>query len=410
MIDCKVCKKEIRSNNMTRHLRTHNTPYGREAREVGVPEYTKKGYNFFMTFVDGHVKDELAKRLADIEEIKQYIICNETGASGVSNPHSHAVVVLNEAINFINFKKFWDLYELPKYGDIESCKNLRQAFKYCSKEDHLCDFAAIDADYLHHHTTSYLASLRYKTLASTSYPYCRLVGPQRREFEERFTAKRSNQVSLEFDMSAAATGDKANHYHADVLWYGNSKSIKAKHDQFRHHWMKSISFKFHNFKVRTLMRTVTTEGTPPQEYTTEQLIEPSFVNLRYRWDKWGDKVNPGHMVGHDDRIEEVMQTKCIKNCKDKFWGMWKPKGARALMSGPHDGDAGWIDYVKRMRCPNFDENGPPHMDFWFAAEATLPDQFFKPDPPVVRTAKMFVDFDATFYTKWFCSEKKISHS
>jgi hypothetical protein len=47
--------------------------------------------------------------------------------------------------------------------------------------------------------------------------------------------------------------------------------------------------------------------------------------MRYRWDKWGDKTSPGHMVGHDDRIEEVMQNKCIKNCKDKFWGIWKPK-------------------------------------------------------------------------------------
>ena len=95
---------------------------------------------------------------AAIEEIRQYIICNETGASGESNPHSHAVVVLNEPLNFINFKKFWDLYELPKYGDIESCKNLKQSFKYGSKEDNECDFAAIDADYLHIHTTSYLAS------------------------------------------------------------------------------------------------------------------------------------------------------------------------------------------------------------------------------------------------------------
>jgi hypothetical protein len=98
-----------------------------------------------------HVKDVLAERFAAIEEIRQYIICDETGASGVSNPHSHAVVVLREALNFTDFKKFWDLYELPKYGDIESCKNLKQAFKYCSKEDNECDFAAIDADYLHLH-------------------------------------------------------------------------------------------------------------------------------------------------------------------------------------------------------------------------------------------------------------------
>jgi hypothetical protein len=46
----------------------------------------------------------------------------------------------------------------------------------------------------------------------------------------------------------------------------------------------------------------------------------------------------------------------------------------------------------------FNENGPPHLRFWFCPESTLPDQFFKPDPPVVRTAKIFVDFDSTFYT------------
>lgn len=183
MIDCTVCKKEIRSNNMTRHMRTHRTPYEKKIT------HDKKGVNFFMTFVNGWFKEELSERLAKIEEIKQYIICNETGASGEENKHSHAVVVLTEALSFENFKKFWEgTYLLPKYGDIESCKNIRQSFKYCSKEDHLCDFAAIDADYLHPHTTSYLASLRYDRLSITSYPYCRLVGPQRREFEERFNS------------------------------------------------------------------------------------------------------------------------------------------------------------------------------------------------------------------------------
>ena len=189
MLDCAVCHKEIRSDNMPRHKRTHAVPYGRN--KPAQPETSlrdNQGTNFFITFTGGWVKDILAKRFAEIDEIAQYIICDETGASGAPNPHSHAVVVLRKdrALNFTNFKSWWDLFELPAYGDIESCKNLRQSFKYCSKEDHLCDFAAIDADYLHCHTTSYLASLRYKNLSPTSYPYCRLVGPQRREFEERF--------------------------------------------------------------------------------------------------------------------------------------------------------------------------------------------------------------------------------
>jgi hypothetical protein len=84
--------------------------------------------------------------------------------------------------------------------------------------------------------------------------------------------------------------------------------------------------------------------------------------------------------------------------------------AIALNDSPKDGDARWGPYVKRMKCKNFDENGPPHLGFWFCVEGTLPDQFFTPDPPVVRTAKIFVDFDSTFYTKWFCSEKRISYS
>ena len=74
MIDCAVCKKEIRSNNMTRHLRTHNTPYGKAVRQEGVPQHDKKGTNFFITFVGGHVKDILSERFVDIDEIRQYII------------------------------------------------------------------------------------------------------------------------------------------------------------------------------------------------------------------------------------------------------------------------------------------------------------------------------------------------
>jgi hypothetical protein len=64
MIDCAVCKKEIRSNNMQRHLRTHQTPYGKKVVEeqVRAEKHDRKGVNFFITFVDGHVKDVLAER------------------------------------------------------------------------------------------------------------------------------------------------------------------------------------------------------------------------------------------------------------------------------------------------------------------------------------------------------------
>lgn len=171
---------------MSRHMRTHSNPYKKVEGKIDAVIHDKKGLNFFMTF-QSHVKKELSDRLYKIEEIKQYIICDETGASGAPNPHSHCVVVLHEKLSFLEFKLFWvGTYELPVYQDIESCKNLKQSFRYCSKEDHLCDFAAVDADYLHMHTQSYLAATRYSNLSNTSYPYCRMQGVNRREFESRF--------------------------------------------------------------------------------------------------------------------------------------------------------------------------------------------------------------------------------
>ena len=199
MIDCTVCKKEIRSDNMARHMRIHSKKPYKAPKKVDGKEQTvqndKKGTNFFITF-QSHVKEILKERLPRIEEIRQYIVCNETGASSHVNEHSHCVVVLEEKLSFEEFRLFWcATYELPKYDDIESCRNLRQSFKYCSKEDHLCDFAAIDADYLHIHTQSYLSSVRYSTLCNTSYPYCRLQGAQRREFECRFREWKAVQQS-----------------------------------------------------------------------------------------------------------------------------------------------------------------------------------------------------------------------
>ena len=127
-VDCTVCKKEIRSDNLARHMRTHPNPYKKVEGKIEQVIRDKSGTNFFLTF-QKHVKAEFSDRLYKIEEIKQYIICDETGASGEANPHSHCVIVLTEKMNFENFKKFWvGTYELPMYQDVESTKNLPQEF------------------------------------------------------------------------------------------------------------------------------------------------------------------------------------------------------------------------------------------------------------------------------------------
>jgi hypothetical protein len=100
-------------------------------------------FKCLLPFTEGQVKDILAERFGPIEEIKQFIVCDETGASGAPNPHSHAVLVMKEAINFTDFKKWWDLYELPNYGDIESCKNLKQAMAFCKGDKEINTFSVM---------------------------------------------------------------------------------------------------------------------------------------------------------------------------------------------------------------------------------------------------------------------------
>ena len=158
------------------------------------------------------------------------------------------------------------------------------------------------------------------------------------------------------------------------------------------------------------MRTVTTEGNPPEDVTQEQILEPSFVKMRYRHNKWNDQTNPNITRFHDKRIEETMQTKCITNCHDKFWGIYKPKNMKTLTHGPSDGDYNFRTLLQRTQTTSINEEGPPYLSFWFSCESTLPKQFFVADPPVKRTAKMFVDCDLTFYAKFMCFRKKLEYT
>lgn len=54
MIDCTVCKKEIRSNNMTRHMRTHSkAPYKKDKQveaKLDAVVNDKKRYKLFYDF------------------------------------------------------------------------------------------------------------------------------------------------------------------------------------------------------------------------------------------------------------------------------------------------------------------------------------------------------------------------
>jgi hypothetical protein len=118
-----------------------------------------------------------------------------------------------------------------------------------------------------------------------------------------FTARRTNQISLEIDLNASTGPENLNEtdfkqwclylsclnfislecpYHSLSALYRCALSgpVLAFRSISRDHCLKSVSFKFDNFKVRTCIRTETTEGAtavmPPTTTTREQFIEPAL--------------------------------------------------------------------------------------------------------------------------------------
>lgn len=224
------------------------------------------------------------------------------------------------------------------------------------------------------------------------------------------TLKRCEKIEAEFFIGTDGTSGDAKILSADTLWIGASRlSQFLMQKAYRNYRFRSVSWKFDNFKVRTILRSTVTEGNPPEEHVTEQILEPSSITMRYLWNKWNDHINPSMKMGEDNRIEEIMQHKCITSCKDKFWGIYKPKNQINLSSADFDNSMSFRGLLNRSKTTSINEDGPPYLSFWFAVESTLPKQFFVPDPPIVRTAKILVDFDCTFYSKFMLFGKNIEY-
>ena len=121
----------------------------------------------------------------------------------------------------------------------------------------------------------------------------------------------------------------------DNKWFGRDKRVSRIMDGYKNCRLKKVSWKFSNFKVRTIIRTEVTEGNPPQTVTQEQMVEPGCVYMRYKHNKYNDATNPGLIIGTDRRIEENMHSKCITNCEQGIWGVFKPLSAIALSYLPN---------------------------------------------------------------------------
>lgn len=221
------------------------------------------------------------------------------------------------------------------------------------------------------------------------------------------TSKRSEKVELEFTPSTVDGSVNIQAVDMDTKWLGLNKEFHDKVDIYQNLRLKSVSWRFDNFKVRTILRTVTTEGTPPNVTTTtqEQVLEPGWIKMRYRHNKWNDASNPGVTVGTDDRVDENCRVKCITNCNDGFWGIFKPKNTIALTDRPL-GTESINTVMQQIKTTSRNEDEQFYLSFWLGPESTLPKQFFVADPPVTRTAKYFIDCDFKCYTKWLCYKKK----
>lgn len=180
---CQHCDKEMREDNVRRHeLKCKMNPLIMD-KDTERKQYP--GRQFFLTFNE-QVK-VIAPAMDAIEEIVQFIICDENGSAQEPNPHSHAVVVLDteHKMTFDEFKVFWvDTYELPEYNDISAVRNLKQSTRYCSKEDYECHVKAIDYDYLSLIKLAWCHAQKTVKLWPESYPYCRLISGQQKQFRE----------------------------------------------------------------------------------------------------------------------------------------------------------------------------------------------------------------------------------
>ncbi|OWF49653.1 hypothetical protein KP79_PYT20393 [Mizuhopecten yessoensis] len=80
----------------------------------------------------------------------------------------------------------WEGYELPMFDDIESVKHFKQAVKYCSKEDYLCDLKGIDHDLLSTLKLAWCYAQKVDILNPLHYPFCRLIPGEQRKFTAFF--------------------------------------------------------------------------------------------------------------------------------------------------------------------------------------------------------------------------------
>lgn len=159
--------------------------------EVEKAARLRKG-NFFMLNFHGAIKYKILKRLLKYDEDKGYIIKdwirqivlgNEFGSAPRPHPHTHAVIVTNDKLNFEQFKKQWRKETKIKIADIQRSKHFSTDVKYVTKEDYRPIVFNIDWDLTSVLCRAYVTAEKYERLIQSTYPYVNLAPFQRSSFK-----------------------------------------------------------------------------------------------------------------------------------------------------------------------------------------------------------------------------------
>lgn len=153
---------------------------------------TAKGKHYFLTW-NKPMKYKVLKRLAPTHRncefypwMKCLTIGNEWGVDFIGHGHCHAVLTTLDPTKIEDVKKILKEDYRLKPNDIQSCKNLKKAINYVSKEDVKCISTGHDKDFLSIQCKAYIAAERGGALLPSTYPYCNLIPWQKRAFEEQY--------------------------------------------------------------------------------------------------------------------------------------------------------------------------------------------------------------------------------
>lgn len=212
-VTCYKCKQDISITNIKQHARECKAGKKPPPKKKGTKKKAKgngdnpdppaaadddeprkrlrKGQKFKLNFNRAR-KYKILKRLLKYDEekgyvikpwIKQLVLGNEFGAAPRPHPHTHAVIVTQEKMNFKQFKEQWSKETKIRIADIESAKNFSTDVKYVTKEDYRPVVYKIDWDLLSVICKAYVVAEKYERLLQSTYPYVNLAPFQRASFK-----------------------------------------------------------------------------------------------------------------------------------------------------------------------------------------------------------------------------------